>query len=431
MNHRRAFLKQLAAVAGASSVGTLLAVDRAFASDVERVCSGLSCESQSGVYTLDPDITYLNHGSIGTIPRPVQEAHHSYLELCETNPWLYLWGGAWEETRESVRAKAAQLLRCQADEVALTHNTTEGFNILAQGLPLGRGDEVVFSSLNHPGASICWHHQAKVKGFSVQQFDFPVQNVARLTLDDVLQLHDRHISANTRVLVFPHVDNIVGLRHPVRELVALARSRGVEFVAVDGAQSVGMLPVDVTGTDVDFYAASPHKWVQAPKGTGLLYVKRDVLGALRPMWVTWGQERWAGTVRVFEDYGTRNLPEVIALGDALDFQASLGEDAKASRYRTMWQGWRRAVDNAAHTEWHSPTSWELSASLFAVEVRGVESATLFERMNREHGFVFRPTRSGSRRTWSIPTWNGSCSSVGRPRWRARPRSRRPRERVGR
>ena len=141
MNHRRAFLKQLAAVAGASSMGTLLAVDRALAEDVHRARRGLLPASRSGVYTLDPGITYLNHGSIGTIPRTVQQAHRSYLELCETNPWLYMWGGAWEETREAVRAKAAQLLRCEADEVALTHNTTEGFNILAQGLPLGRGDE--------------------------------------------------------------------------------------------------------------------------------------------------------------------------------------------------------------------------------------------------------------------------------------------------
>ncbi|UCF41710.1 MAG: aminotransferase class V-fold PLP-dependent enzyme [Gemmatimonadota bacterium] len=393
MSHRRAFLKQLAAVAGASSVGALLAVDRALAADAARVRGGLPPGAQSDVYTVDPGVIYLNHGSIGTIPRAVQQAHRSYLELCETNPWLYMWGDTWEETREAVRAKAAQLLRCEAGEVALTHNTTEGFNILAQGLPLGRGDEVLFSSLNHPGASICWRHQAEQRGFSVRQFDFPVRDVARLTLDDVLDLHDRHISANTRVLVFPHVDNIVGLRHPMRELAALARERGVAFVAVDGAQTVGMLPVNLAASDVDFYAASPHKWVQAPKGTGLLFVKRAVQAALRPMWVTWGQERWAGTVRVFEDYGTRNLPEVIALGDAVDFQASLGEEAKASRYRALWQGWRRAVDNAAHTEWRSPRSWELSASLFAVEVKGVESTDLFARMNREHGFVFRPFRT--------------------------------------
>jgi cysteine desulfurase/selenocysteine lyase len=389
MNQRRAFLKQLAAVAGASSIGTLLALDRALAEDASRVRSGRASEMQSGVYTLDPNIVYLNHGSVGTIPRTVQQAHGRYLELCESNPWLYMWGGAWEEAREAVRAKAARLLRCDAGEVALTHNTTEGFNILAQGLPLGTGDEVVFSSLNHPGASICWRYQAEVKGFSVRQFDFPVADVPRLSLDDVLELYDRHISANTRVLVFPHVDNVVGLRHPMRQLVALARSRGVEFVAVDGAQTIGMLPVNVAAADVDFYAASPHKWVQAPKGTGLLFVKRALQDTLRSMWVTWGQERWAGSVRVFEDSGTRDLPAVIALGDALDFQDSLGEDAKASRYRTTWQGWRRAVDNAAHTEWRSPTSWELSASLFAVEVRGVESAALFERMNREWGFVFR------------------------------------------
>jgi selenocysteine lyase/cysteine desulfurase len=96
-------------------------------------------------YLLDPGVTYFNHGSIGTIPRVVQDARSAYLDLCETNPWLYMWGGAWEEPRELVRRKAADLLGCDAVELAFTHNTTEGFNTLAGGLALGPGDQVLFA----------------------------------------------------------------------------------------------------------------------------------------------------------------------------------------------------------------------------------------------------------------------------------------------
>ncbi len=301
-----------------------------------------------------------------------------------------MWGGVWEEPREEVRAKAAELLGAAPGEVAFTHNTTETFNVLAHGLPLGQGDDVVFSSLNHTGASACWFHVAEARGFRVRRFDFPVLDVPRMTDDDVLELYDEHIDRRTRVLVLPHVDNMVGLRHPVRRLAALARSRGVRFVAVDAAQTVGMLPVDVGAMGVDVYATSPHKWLQAPKGLGLAYVRREIQQQLRPMWVTWGQERWRGSARIFEDYGTRNLPEVLALGDAIDFQQKLGAAAKERHHRALRRHVRAAVEANPRLTWRSPESWDRSGALYAVEVRGEKSRTVFERLFREHGFVFRP-----------------------------------------
>jgi len=106
----------------------------------------------------------------------------------------------------------------------------------------------------------------------------------------------------------------------------------VEFVAVDGAQTAGMLPLDLAASGVDFYSTSGHKWIQAPKGTGLLYVRREVRENVAPMWMTWGQARWEGTVRVLEDYGTRNLAEILVLGDAIAFQNDLGRQRAERDY---------------------------------------------------------------------------------------------------
>ena len=393
MRNRRSFIQQMSALAGTAALGNIMSVQEAFANEVpvSRLSdlSGPAWARLRDRYLLNEDITYFNHASMGTIPRIVHEARARYLDICESNPWLYMWGGAWEQPREDVREKAANYLGCSTGEVVFTHNTTEGFNILAQGLPLGTGDEVVFSSLNHPGASICWFHQAAVKGFEVAQFDFPILELSNFTKDDVLDAYDRHISSKTRVLVFPHIDNIVGLRYPVKELSTLARSKGVEFVAVDGAQAVGMIPVSMAELGVDFYATSPHKWLQAPKGLGLLYVSNEVRDNLRSMWVTWGQERWKGTVRIFEDYGTRNLAEVLALGDAIDFQTELGSEAKETRLRELWEKVRAKVRDAPQVIWRSPTSWSVSSSVYAIEVRGVESGQLFGSMYQNHGFVFR------------------------------------------
>ncbi|MCP4656517.1 MAG: aminotransferase class V-fold PLP-dependent enzyme [bacterium] len=386
---RRTFLKQAGIGLAAPFLAQLPDARKAFADELAATPAA-TAEALRDRYTLDPGITYLNHASIGTIPRPVQEAQRRYLELCETNPWLHMWGGAWEEPREEVRRKAAALLGCADAEVSLTHNTTETFNLLAHGLPLGSGDEVVMSSLNHAGASICWEHLAAVRGFRVRRFDFPVREVPRLGRDDVLNFYDEHLGPRSRVLVFPQVDNIVGLRHPVRELAALARAKGVRYVAVDAAQTVGMIPVDVGEMGVDVYATSPHKWLQAPKGLGLAYLRRELHEELRPMWVSWGQQRWQGTVRVFEDYGTRNLAEVLTLGDALDFQEKLGAGTKEAHHKRLWEHTRAAVESDPRLVWRSPASWELGAALYAVEVRGENSAPLFERLFHEHGFVFRP-----------------------------------------
>ena len=384
---RRHFLKH------AALSSALLAAQRAFGADLDRLeLAGRTASDFKRLrdeYLLGPDVVYLNHASIGTTPRIVHEAHVRYLELCEANPWLYMWGGAWEEPREEVRTKAARLLGCETGEVAFTHNTTEAFNLLARGLPLGPGDEVVFSTLNHPGASIAWSHAASERGFAVRQFEFPIQQVPQLSPKDVLDLYDRHITPQTRVLVFPHIDNMVGLRYPIRELAQLAHSRGVEFVAVDGAQAAGMIPLDLRASGMDVYATSPHKWLQAPKGLGLTYVRKEVQESLRPMWVTWGQQRWKGSVRVFEDYGTRNLAEVLTLGDAIDFQLRVNSHEREQRLRSLWEFARNRVEQTDGFAWRSPTKWELSSSLYAVEVVGKKSTELFERLHRDHGLVYR------------------------------------------
>jgi selenocysteine lyase/cysteine desulfurase len=348
-----------------------------------------SIQSLRDQYMLSTDLIYLNHASIGTIPRSVHGAHVGYLELCESFPSLYVWGAVWREVTEETRSRAARLLSCDPNDVAITHNTTEGFNVLAHGLPLGPGDEVLFSSLNHPGASVAWRGVAARRGFTVRDFDFPVARAADLSVEEVVALHRDAVQPGTRVLVLPHVDNMVGMTHPLPEIAAAVRSAGVEFVVVDGAQSAGMVPVDLGAAGIDAYSMSPHKWIQSPKGLGLLWVAPSLRERLPRMWYRTGGERIRSSARKYEDYSTRAWPAVVALGDALSFQASIGEAEKQRRYRSIWRRVFDQVDADARLAWRSPRDPALRSTIMAVEVLGASAQQVGADLQEHSGAVVR------------------------------------------
>lgn len=393
MNHttsRRSFMQ---CAASGAALAALASARHGAARSIENA----SADADAPLYSLDPGLAYLNHGSIGATPIAVRLAHESYLRICERFPSLYMWGDAWERAREEVRGKLATFLNCSAKELAITHNTTEGFNILSHGLPLKKGDEALFSTWNHVGASKCFEYASEVRGYSVRRFTIPLDRASALSVQELVDLHIGQIKPQTRLLVIPHVDNLVGVRQPVAQIAQAAHRKGVEFVAVDGAQAMGMIPVDLDElADVDFYAASPHKWLQAPKGLGLFFVRAALLDQLRPMWVSWGQDRWEGTTRIFEDYGTRDLPAVLALGDAVDFHT---KTLWTERTATLQRLRKRARQLSQHRriEWMSPAAWELGASLYTLRLPGVDPKKLGSKLDENQIAVRLFTEPGGAR----------------------------------
>lgn len=389
MASRKEFLTQIAAGGAASLLSTLTPIKELFAEKMESSFLSGQLPTRKD-YSLSDSVTYLNHGSTGTIPKIVQEARNSYLSLCETNPWFYMWSEEWEEPIHEVRGKVASYINANPGEITFPHNTTEIFNLLALGLPIGNGDEVLFPDLNHSGASVPFHFHASKKGYRVQVFDMPVDELAEISMDELLALYDTHITASTKLVVIPHIDNTFGVRQPVKEIVQLARSKGVPYVALDAAQTMGMIPMDVRDLDVDVIGTSAHKWLQSPKGISVAYFNPRIWEDISPMWVTWGQERWKGTSRVFEDYGTRNRPEILSIGHSIDFQASLNEDMKSEKLQSLWSLAQELSDEHPNMVWRSPRKWELSGSLFVIEVQNEKPSELSNRLFNNHGIVFRP-----------------------------------------
>ena len=398
---RRGFLSKASrSTAATGAVALLLQKSDLFAQQIETApttaIEDVNAVKMRSQYSIGRNVVYLNHASIGAIPVPVQKARAEYLDICESNPWLYTWGGAWDEPRERTRTQVAKLIGCSDTEVAFTHNTTEFFNTLAHGLPLQSGDEVLFSSLNHSGASVAFKHMAAVRNFKVRQFDFPMDNVNGLTPENVVELHAAQIRPKTKLLVFPHIDNTIGLRHPVQEIAKMARKAGVEFVAVDAAQSVGTINVNVRELGVDAYSTSPHKWLGAPKGLGLAYVSESLQQTLRPMWVTWGQKSWSESARKYEDYGTRNLAEVLALGNAVTFHTAIKQEAREKRLKEIWQHTKTRAENCKQTRFNSPNDFSVGSPVISIEVKNADANQLAKSLFRDHQIVVRPFKIGEK-----------------------------------
>jgi selenocysteine lyase/cysteine desulfurase len=300
-----------------------------------------------------------------------------------------MWGGAWDEAKELSRSKAALLLGCKPTELAITHNATEAFNLLAHGLALAPKDEVLVSSITHVGARKAWEHMAEARGFEVRSFEFPIGRAHEVTQEELVELHAREIRDQTKVLVLTDVDNIVGLRLPLGAVAKSARERGVEIIAVDGAQGANLVPVSLRELDIDVYATSTHKWMQTPKGMGLLYVRERVQDRIRPMITTWGQAEWGKDARRYEDYGTRNLSDVMTLAHAIDFQVGLDPEKVAARRNELRAYAKSRVDESSRLKWRSPKAGPLATGIYGIGAGDFDAMKVAKHLFEGHQVVVR------------------------------------------
>ncbi len=262
------------------------------------------------------------------------------------------------ELLEASRAKVAEHLRADTDEIALVRNTSEANSTVITGLSLGAGDEVVLWSENHPTNNVAWDVQAERLGFDVKRVETPGtpdsgEELATMFLD---ALTDR-----TRVLAVSHLSNYSGVVLPVAQLARAARERDI-FVLVDGAQTWGALDVDVRQMGCDAYTASAHKWLCGPKEAGVLYLRRERLDDVSPHTVAfgWSEQHARGEkgARKFETLGQRDDACLAALAPAIDFHLEIGRTRIESRVIELATALKTGLDDAG-----IPLRTPMSASL--------------------------------------------------------------------
>jgi isopenicillin-N epimerase len=303
-------------------------------------------------FLIPADEVYLNNGTVGSSPAPVLRAvFESYQKsemLEEADPEDYpIWGYAsWNQFRNPL----AEFVGCSPNELALVRNATEANSYIANGIDLKPGDEVLMTDQEHPGGEHPWNLKAKRYGIVVKKVTLPkpVPNAAA-----VLNLFSDAITSKTKVIFFSHITTVTGVVLPAKELAALARSKGI-LSAVDGAHVPGMMKLNIREIACDYYSASPHKWLQAPKGTGFLYVRDEVIDRT---WNTIATEGWEDPkIRAerFQRIGSSNVPALSGLRAALELANYIGMERIEKRHRQMGDYLLGQMLERGATSWTSP-----------------------------------------------------------------------------
>ena len=337
-------------------------------------------------FLIPADEIYLNNGTVGSSPAPVLRAifdgYNQTEKMDQQDPEDYpIWGyAAWNEFRDPLAA----FVGCKRDEIALLRNATEANSYIANGIDMKPGDEVLMTDQEHPGGEQPWNLRAKRYGVVVKKITLPkpVQNPAQ-----VLKLFNDAITPRTRVIFFSHITTVTGVVLPAKEICALARSKGI-LSAVDGAHVIGMMRLNVHDLGCDFYSSSPHKWLQAPKGSGFLYVRDEVIDRLWNTIATEGWEEPKLRAERFQRIGSSNVPSLWGLRASIDLANKIGMERIEKRHRQQADYILEQMMKRGAESWTSPDP-ALRCAIATVNVPPIQRMDLENWLWKTHKIRIR------------------------------------------
>ena len=325
-----------------------------------------------------PGEAFFNTGTIGAVSRPVLERVIEDMRTLEATVtrWDYTantpnWISGYSPELP-LREKLGKLVNAAGRDIALTQNATFGMNFLANGLDLKTGDEVILTDREHPGGISGWRERAKRDGVVLKQV--PISTPAN-DPDHLVESFAQTITSRTRVLAFPHIISGSGVVMPVKRLTQLAHHHGC-LSLIDGAQALGQVKVDLQEIGCDAYFSSPHKWLLAPPGNGMFYIRREQQDRF---WTTLCSQDWDdhkdGMYR-FMQYGTGNRSLLAGFDAALDFHFRLGPGRVYHRMRSLADRLRRGLQKVPLARISSPVNPELAGAVVVHRIEGVPAAKL-------------------------------------------------------
>lgn len=288
-------------------------------------------------FTSSTGVIDLNNGGVSPAPKVVQDAMKRYYDLSNEAPSYFMWR-ILDQGREPLRANLAKLAGCGTEEVAINRNASEGLETIIFGLTLKPGDQIVAAKQDYPNVVNAYKQREKRDGIKMVwlNLDLPIEDE-----DFLVNKFVSAFTAKTKLVHITHMINWTGQILPVKRIAAEAHKRGIE-VLVDGAHSFAHLTFNINDLDVDYFATSLHKWLYAPIGSGMLYVKKEKIKNIYPLFAT-ADDPLKEDIRKFETLGTRPFFIEQAIGKAIEFHDMIGSERKQQRLHFLKNYWMEKV----------------------------------------------------------------------------------------
>lgn len=331
-------------------------------------------------FNVDSNMINFNNGGCCPSPSVVEDALKRQIEIANMDPSLYMWQ-VLEPEVEPVRVRLAKFFRVDPEEVAITRNATEALNTCLLGFDLKPGDEVLTTSQDYPHMITALKQRELRDGIKLIQIDVPP---APKTHEELVEAFERAITPKTKLILTCHVIFMTGQIYPVKKIAELGRSRNIPVV-VDGAHAFAQFPFDHGDLDCDYYGTSLHKWLMAPIGTGMLFVRKNKIKDVWPLLASGAES--AANIRKFEDIGTHPAGNHNAIGEALTFNEMIRIDRKAERLRYLRRRWTDRVVDDPKVRFHTNLAPEHSCALTNVEITGIDPGQLSAWLFKNGVFV--------------------------------------------
>jgi isopenicillin-N epimerase len=334
-------------------------------------------------FTVTRGIVNLNNGGVSPSPRIVTEALVRYIWQQEDATAYTMWQ-ILEPQSETIRTGLAEIFGCDREEIAITRNASESLEILLLGMDFKSGDEILTTTQDYPRMLTTLRQRERREGLVLKLIQIPI---APQNLNQIVAAYEKGITSKTKLILISHQVNITGQITPVKAVCDLARSKGIETI-VDGAHSFAQFDFQQKDLGCDYFGTSLHKWLYAPKGSGLLYVKRDKIEKLWPLMAA--ESKNSNDIRKFEEVGTHSAAPRLAIGEAMVFHNGIGGKRKEARLRYLSRYWMNRLKDVPKVGFNTSFDSNQSCAIANVKIEGVDPVAVGSYLFSKHRIFTTP-----------------------------------------
>jgi selenocysteine lyase/cysteine desulfurase len=320
-------------------------------------------------YKLKPDYINLENGYFSMMAQPVLEAYINDVKMINTEASYYMRTVQFDD-KKKVKDRLALLLGCSNDELIITRNTTESLDTIISGIEWQQGDESIMAVQDYGSMQDMFKQQAKRYGMVNRIISIPINPK---TDEEIVALYAAAITPKTKLMMVSHIVNITGQILPIKKICEMAHSRGVQ-VMVDGAHAVAHIQFNISDLGCDYYGSSLHKWLGTPMGAGILYIKKE---HIKKLWPIYGDLSFAeDDIRKLNHTGTHPVATDIAIHHAIEYHQSIGIERKEARLRYLQNYWVAQVEGTPNIYMNTPEDSQRSCGIANVGVKGMKPSAL-------------------------------------------------------